>query len=79
MLGDLYSITARSPAHTCFKHAEKADKIVTAVWGKVVYDELDNEQTIEVDYSTLSARLFRRPRGRLTKREMDLIYKKTCF
>lgn len=44
MLGDLYGIAARSPAHTYLKHAEKADKIATAVWGKVVYDELDNQQ-----------------------------------
>lgn len=79
MLGDLYGIAARSPAHTYLKHAEKADKIATAVWGKVVYDELDNEQIIEVDYSTTSARLFRRPRGRLTERVMDIVYRKTCF
>ena len=79
MLGDLYGIAARSPAHTYLKHAEKADKIATAVWGKVVYDELDDEQIIEVDYSTMSARLFRMPRGRLTEREMDIVYRKTYF
>ena len=79
MLGDLYGIAARSPAHTYLKHAEKAEKIATAIWGKVVYDELDNEQIIEADYGTMSARLFRKPRGRLIEGEMDIGYRKTCF